>query len=222
MIEIKMAVFDMAGTTVNEYLMVYKTLHLVLENNGYSFDFNRVMHISAGKEKKAALREIFQDLDVSEEDLDRVYLEFSDRLNVLYGNLKVVEQEGASFIFNYLRTKGVKVVLNTGYDSKSAAKLLELLGWKIGVHIDDLITADMVLEGRPAPDMILLAMQRNQILDSRFVAKIGDTSYDILEGKAAGLEFNFGILTGAHQEEHFTEVGAYAILSHLNQLTDYI
>ncbi|WP_369021501.1 HAD family hydrolase, partial [Winogradskyella psychrotolerans] len=58
-----------------------------------------------------------------------------------------------------LRNKGVFVVLNTGYDRKTALSLLLKLGWETGKDIDGLVTADDVTNGRPQPDMIYKAME---------------------------------------------------------------
>ena len=54
-------------------------------------------------------------------------------------------------------------------------KILDILGWSAGREVDALITADDVTNGRPAPDMITLAMDKFGIEDSKQVLKAGDS-----------------------------------------------
>ncbi|MGH7555672.1 MAG: HAD family hydrolase, partial [Longimicrobiales bacterium] len=70
--------------------------------------------------------------------------------------------------------------------------------------MDAVICADDVAHGRPAPDMILLAMKRVGVDDPRVVAVVGDTSADLLSGGNAGAGFVIGVLTGAHDREELT------------------
>jgi len=51
--------------------------------------------------------------------------------------------------------------------------------------------------GRPAPYMIHRLMERHDIMNVKYVAKVGDTRNDMLEGKNAGCGINIGVLTGA-------------------------
>ena len=68
------------------------------------------------------------------------------------------EQPEATSTFAALRRRGIKVVLNTGYDRTTAEDLIARIGWTIGGNIDSLVTASDVTRNRPAPDMILKAM----------------------------------------------------------------
>jgi len=49
--KIKMVVFDMAGTTVNEDNMVYKTLRTAINEAGFDFTLDQVLEQGAGNEK---------------------------------------------------------------------------------------------------------------------------------------------------------------------------
>lgn len=52
---IQLVVFDMAGTTVNEQNVVYKTVHQAIEHAGYPVSLDTVLLIAAGKEKFEAV-----------------------------------------------------------------------------------------------------------------------------------------------------------------------
>ncbi|MBC7424794.1 MAG: HAD family hydrolase, partial [Ferruginibacter sp.] len=55
---IKMVVFDMAGTTVNEDNVVYKTLRKAINEAGFNFTLGQVLEQGAGKEKLQAIKSI--------------------------------------------------------------------------------------------------------------------------------------------------------------------
>ncbi len=52
---VKMVVFDMAGTTVNENNVVYKTLHNAINEAGFPVSLQEVLAEGAGKEKLQAV-----------------------------------------------------------------------------------------------------------------------------------------------------------------------
>ncbi|MDN5216007.1 HAD-IA family hydrolase [Fulvivirgaceae bacterium BMA12] len=98
----------------------------------------------------------------------------------------------------FLKEKDIKIALNTGYNAKIAHLLLDKMNWKQGVHYDTLITADDVSNGRPYPDMILMAMDKLKIDDTSKVLKAGDSIIDIEEGKNAQCGITVAVTTGAH------------------------
>ncbi len=55
--------------------------------------------------------------------------------------------------------------------------------------------------GRPAPDLILLAMKMTSVLDPDRVANVGDTTLDLESAARAGVRWNIGVLSGAHRRE---------------------
>ena len=70
--------------------------------------------------------------------------------------------------------------------------------------IDDYVSSDDVLNGRPYPDMIRLLMKRNEITNPNEVIKFGDTKNDILEGNNAKCFLSVGVLTGAGDENELS------------------
>ncbi|HQS24887.1 MAG: hypothetical protein B7Y11_07550 [Sphingobacteriia bacterium 24-36-13] len=218
--KISMVVFDMAGTTINENNIVYKLLHQVLIDDGYDCSLDLVLAIGAGKEKKAALKDILIELGVFAPDniAERLHQIFNDKLANIYTTAPIVSMDGAEELFAQLKLMEIKVVLNTGYDSKTAHFLLQKLHWEIGNHIDGLITASDVLHGRPSPDMIFLAMQQLHITDANLVVKIGDSIVDIEEGKNANCGLTIGITTGAQDEQMLQMANPDYIIHHLQDI----
>jgi phosphonatase-like hydrolase len=219
---LKMIVFDMAGTTVDEQNVVYKTLHRAIREAGFELSLDDVLRQGAGKEKMQAIVDILQDKHLEKSELQVIYNKFLLLLDEAYQHLEVVPQPGAVEIFYYLKAQNIKVVLNTGYNQQTADQLLAKLNWKVGVEIDAIITASQVRANRPQPDMILLAMEQMGITNCDVVAKVGDSIIDIEEGKNAGCALSIGITTGAHSFEQLQTAMPNFIIDNLLQLKDLV
>lgn len=216
---IKLVVFDMAGTTVDEQNVVYKTVHQALLRAGMSVDLETVLLHAAGKEKFQAIKDVIEaENAASQINALAVFQDFEQLLDEAYANLQPAAMPGAEMVFALLRARGIHVVLNTGYKNSVANGLLQKLGWEEGLHVDLLITADDVERGRPYPDMILLAMAKFEITDAAEVAKVGDSKVDIEEGKSAGCGIYAGITTGAQTAEQLAEAAPTHILNALEEI----
>jgi FAD dependent oxidoreductase TIGR03364/phosphonatase-like hydrolase len=222
--KIELVVFDMAGTTVDEDNIVYKTLHRAILNQGVTTDLNTVLLHGAGKEKLQAARDVIEAvLGQPNEGLAlAAFSQFQVMLDQAYATEPIREQPHASQVFEFLKTKCIKVALNTGYSRQVTNFLIARLGWSDSPLIDAVVCADDVQRGRPHPDMIELAMQRCGVTDPKKVAKIGDSGIDIDEGKNAGCGLTFGITTGAQLREQLLLATPNAILSSLAELQDWI
>ena len=76
--------------------------------------------------------------------------------------------------------------------------------------------------GRPAPDMIQLAMNTTGVASPAAVAKVGDSQIDIEEGQHADCGMTFGITTGAQTEEQLRAANPTAIIHSLKELVSAI
>jgi len=221
---VKMVVFDMAGTTVNEDNVVYKTLQEAVKKAGFEVSLERVLAYGAGKEKLQAIKDVLTSMSVTEVDTKSVeiFSRFREMLKTAYENLDVRTFEGTENLFDYLHKKGIKVVLNTGYDRKTATNLLSKLQWTQGQEFDLLVTADDVVNGRPHPDMIFHAMEKLAVTDASEVIKIGDSAIDIEEGKAAGCYLTLGVTTGAQTFEQLKKANPNYIINSLTYLEELV
>lgn len=215
-----MVVFDMAGTTVNEDNLVYKTLRDAISDAGFNFSLHQVMAHGAGKEKKQAIRAILKTYGNKQDEhlINRIYEHFIEQLTAAYATKDILPQNNAEATFKALKQRNILAVLNTGYDRSTAQSILDKLGWQEGVQIDGLVTASDVSKNRPDPDMIHFAMQRFHILNSDEVAKIGDSTVDIEEGRNAGCGLSIGITTGAHTTEQLKTANPDKIIDDLMEL----
>lgn len=218
MTTIKMVVFDMAGTTVNEHNVVYKTLCKAIHTNGVAVDLETVLEHGAGKEKFQAIQDILRVLDATEVDAEVIFEDFKVQLEEAYEQLEVTPVDGIEAVLEELKDRGIKVVLNTGYNSEVANDLLEKLSWEEGKHYDALVTADDVVKGRPHPDMILKAMDMLEVKNPQNVLKAGDSIIDIEEGKNANCGVTVGVLSGAQTRAQLETVNPDHILDSLASL----
>jgi phosphonatase-like hydrolase len=219
-----MVVFDVAGTTVNENNVVYKTLQKSINENGFNFSLDQVMEQGAGREKLQAVRTILNAFAYIEDNelADEIYHHFIISLREAYKNLDVLPQPGAVDLFRILKQENILVVLNTGYSRETAQYLIEKLGWQKGIEFDELITASDVNANRPYPDMIWLAMEKFGIENADEVIKVGDSVIDIEEGRNAGCQLTIGITTGAHNFKQLQTANPDYIINNLLELLPII
>jgi len=217
---IKMVVFDMAGTTVNENMVVYKTLQKAINEAGFNFTMEQVLAEGAGKEKVDAIKSILRVYAQKQDDklTDDIYQNFIVLLENAYDTEEILPQDDAEELFKALKARNILVVLNTGYNEKTARSLVAKLGWEKGKDFDGLVTATDVKQNRPGPDMIWLAMKQFGIGNAHDVAKVGDTIIDIEEGANAGCGLNIGITTGAHTLQQLESPKPDYIINNLLEL----
>jgi phosphonatase-like hydrolase len=217
---IRMVVFDMAGTTVNEDNVVYKTLQIAINEKGFNFSLDEVLLEGAGKEKLQAIKSILSVYAEKEDDelSEKMYTRFIELLAAAYDTLEILPQNNALELFQALKQKNILVVLNTGYNAETAQSLITKLGWQKGIQYDSLVTATDVEKNRPNPDMIWLAMKQLGISNAAEVAKVGDSIIDIEEGKNAGCSLSIGITTGAHTFEQLQSAKPDYIINNLLEL----
>lgn len=194
---IELLVLDMAGTTINEDNVVYKTLTAAVNNHGYQVTLDKVLSSCAGMEKLQAITSLLKEINGNEADAPAIFRNFSEQLKDAYQNLDVKPINGTENFLLKMKSMDKKVVLNTGYTSEIAQQLLDKLQWKESIHFDALITADDVSESRPSPEMINLAMKKFNISEPGKVLKAGDSVVDIEEGKNAGCGLTIAVLSGA-------------------------
>lgn len=221
---IRMIVFDMAGTTINEDNLVYKTVRRALETYDCPVDLPTVLSVAAGKEKREAIKDVFFEVKgqlPESQLLDQIHHYFKEQLILAYDREELKLFDGLAEVLATLNDKGIIRVFNTGYTQEIAQKILTKVGIIVGKDIEDLITADMVPNSRPAPDMIALALSKWSCRAEE-VLKVGDSKIDIEEGKNAGVRYAIGITTGAQSREELMEAQPDAVIDHIDGVLKYI
>ncbi|UEA49746.1 phosphonatase-like hydrolase [Mycobacteroides abscessus] len=197
-IPIRLAVLDMAGTTVADGGLVLQAFETAataggIEQAGPERDRARQYVIETMGQSKIA---VFRYLLGDEDKAQHANRTFEDAYDALISDGRVTPIDGAAQAISRLRDAGVKVALTTGFSASTKEKLLAALAW---TDIADLTLAPSeAWRGRPFPDLILTSLLRLEVNDVREVAVLGDTASDILAGRRAGAQIVAGTLTGAH------------------------
>lgn len=201
---IQLVVFDMAGTTIddsgNKVLTALVEAARIHDLPGTSDELNELMGMNK-REVFTLLAEQLLDRDSEQVSqlAEAALATFVERMRAAYSQgVKAIP--GTEETFAFLRERGVKIALDTGFDSVIGGLILEQLGWLDGV-IDCAIFSSDVSRGRPAPYMIFCAMEQLDVQDVRQVMKIGDSPADLDEGMNAGCGEVIGVLSGAHTAE---------------------
>jgi phosphonatase-like hydrolase len=220
--KIELVVFDLAGTTVQDNRDVHRILQFALRKHGVTIsleDANSVMGIPKPIAIKQLLALCDADGENSEARIQRIHDDFVSTMIAFYQyDPSVREKSGASELFRKLKERKLKIVVDTGFDRAITAPLLERMGWEAQGLIDGSVTSDEVKRGRPYPDLVFRAMEVAGVYDANKVAKVGDTPFDLLEGKSAGCQFVIGITSGAFTREELQKEFHTHLIDDLSEL----
>ena len=203
----ELVIFDMAGTTVEDRGQVPTAFAETLAANDITITADDIARVRGASKRQAirsllppSLREDAAARQAFDAEADRIYAEFGDKLSNSYRKGGVRPVAGAELVIRELRARGIKVALTTGFDHNIVTLLLSTLGWMHDT-VDAVVCGDDVSNGRPAPDMILLAMKLTGVENPASVANVGDTTSDLESAARAGVRWNVGVLSGAHARE---------------------
>jgi phosphonatase-like hydrolase len=199
----ELVVLDMAGTTIDEGLQVYRVLGETATAHGGApteADIAR-WHGSAKHEALRALLTPDGGTPPSEDVLQGVVADFRARLANAYTERPARPLPGVPEALAELRAAGIRIALSTGFDREIANLLLTSLGWEGNSVADTVVCGTEVPMGRPAPFMIFRAMEELVVTDVARVLVAGDTPRDLESGTNAGAGFVVGVLSGASDEK---------------------
>lgn len=203
----ELVVLDMAGTTIDEGLQVYRILAETAVANGGSpseADIAR-WHGSAKHEALRALLTPSDGTPPSDDVLQAVVADFRVRLAAAYAERPPRPLPGVPEALADLRAARIQIALTTGFDREIADSLLTALGWDKSV-VDTVVCGSEVPAGRPAPFMIFRAMEQLGVTDVARVLVAGDTPRDLQAGTNSGAALVVGVLSGASDA---CELGAH-------------
>lgn len=202
--EIKLVIFDIAGTVIEDAGQVPTAFTATLGNYGIEVTGDSIREVRGASKREVIRRFVERRFGESNADItaltEEIYNSFRSTLSGLYKKDGVREIAGATETFTWLRHRGIRVALNTGFDRVITELLLESMHWGRDL-INAVVCGDDVRQGRPAPDLIFRAMEMCAITSIDQVANVGDTVLDLRAGQNAGVRFNVGVLSGAHTKE---------------------
>ncbi|MBZ5681184.1 MAG: HAD hydrolase-like protein [Acidobacteriia bacterium] len=198
---IRLVVFDIAGTIIEDRGEVLAAFSLALQKSGIPFTEDELKEWK-GASKREVIRHFVEHQigpgPAQTEKIEATYDCFRTELQDLYAE-RIVPIKGAASTFSWCRQHDIQIAATTGFYREVSELILEKTGWR------DLFTANIsssdVRQGRPAPFMIFRAMEATGVQDVRQVINVGDTPLDLQAGTNAGVRGVVGVLTGTHGEE---------------------
>lgn len=194
--QIDLVVFDMAGTTVEDGGQVPAAFSAALRECDIALSEADLANVRGASKREAIAALVARHAPAAWQGrADEVYTSFVHHLAREFA-AGVRPIPGAAETFAFLHARGIKVALTTGFDRDVGGMLLDALGWR--ALADAFVCGDDVERGRPAPYLIFAAMQATGVDCVHRVAAVGDTALDLQAGYNAGVQLNFGVLSGAH------------------------
>ena len=218
--DIKLVIFDIAGTILQEHGEVVRAFSFALKQHGIPFTEGELKHWK-GAAKREVIRHFVQSHNPglnTEHLVEVTYQTFRAELELSYkNNLQPID--GAAEAFAWCRERRIQLATTTGFYRDLSTLILTTLGWS---HLfQAAVSSSDVRQGRPAPFMIFHAMEMTGVLDVREVIVIGDTPLDLQAGNNAGVRGVVGVLTGEHDRNslrsypHTHIIDSVADLPHL-------
>ena len=219
---INILVCDMAGTIIKENNIIYKAMANSLKIVGYPATkeqqkkwhglekkqvfYNHIKNHYGNDVRPITIMPIADKAeDILKKELEKEYFEKN--------KISLIDDDVLN-LFDNLRINGIKIALNTGYSRQMQHNIIK--HFDLVNYVDDFISSEEVRHGRPFPYMIHRIMERNDILNVKNVAKIGDTLNDMKEGRNAGCGLNIGVLSGKEDKKTLLKCGDVVI----NKITD--
>lgn len=224
---IKLVVFDIAGTTVKDHGEIAIAFKTAMKEKGYEVPVEKINPLM-GYKKPEAIKMMLDEYEadaakVTDDYINDIHERFIELMVEYYKTTDQLQAlPHAEDVFAYLKQRGIKIGLDTGFSNHITDVIIERLGWLKNGIIDYVVSSNQVAAGRPQPFMIEKMMQAAGIDDSKQVVKLGDTEVDINEGKNAGCLYSIAVTTGAFTKEALIPYKPDFIIGDLNELVEIL
>jgi len=200
MSRIRLVVFDIAGTIIEDRGEIVRAFANALTESGIPFAEEELENWK-GASKREVIRHFVKQAQPQgdpEGKVESAYQRFRGELENCYRE-KVVPIPGAVETFRWCHDRGILLATTTGFYREISDLILNQTGWRNFIAVN--VSSSDVPKGRPAPYMIFRAMEATGVENVREVVNIGDTPLDLQSGTNAGVAGVIGVLTGAHTRE---------------------
>lgn len=184
--KLQAVIFDKDGVLIDTELVYMRAVNETLQHFGSSLKYteeHRRRH--AGKSSMVTLNLIRREFGV-ETELDELVNYYRCVYRGLFEKEGIPVPRGVRELIADLKREGIKVAVGTGGSGENVMFTLKTAG--LGAEFDAIVTADDVVNGKPGPDIFLLAAQRLQVSPNSCVV-IGDSHNDRIAAKKAGMKF---------------------------------
>ena len=219
---LEMAAFDVAGTTVKDDGIVIEAFKVAFEMTQPDLwpekgaEWTQYAIDTMGQSKI----EVFSALLGDREKAIQANIAFEEAYVNEIAEQGISEIPGSLELFASLRERGIPVALTTGFSRSTLNVILIELGWHDVVDLT--VTPDEAGRGRPHPDMLLHAARKLNAPSPEFSLVVGDTASDMKSAVAYGSKNIFGVLSGAHSKEILVDAGATSIVNSILDITSLL
>ncbi len=179
---LKAVLFDMDGTIIDSDLMVVEIWRDLYKKYkpGYKPHLADILSFS-GPPLDVSFKKAFPSLDPNE-----VLSFYRQRVKQYYDDL-VISFDGMRETLEELKRRGYKLGVVTNKAKDFALYSLELC--LLDGLFDVTIGGDDVMKNKPDPEGIYKALSALKVMNKKEAVYIGDTEYDLLAAKNAGISF---------------------------------
>ena len=217
---IRLVVFDIAGTIVQDRGEVMDAFAFALREHGIAFADDELQEWKGASKREVIQHFVTRQSEANSDKVEQVYSEFRKRLEQHYRENGVIPIAGAADTFAWLSERNIQIATTSGFYREIAAVILETANWRDRFAAN--ISSSDVAMGRPAPFMIFRAMEATGVCNVREVMNVGDTPLDLQAGNNAGVRDVIGVLTGRHRKERLQREPHTALLPSVAQLPEWI
>jgi HAD superfamily hydrolase (TIGR01549 family) len=212
---IKAAIFDVDGTLVDSNLLHVEAWREAFSHYGKELSADEV-HAQIGKGGDQ-LMPVF----LSQHELERIGGELEKLRGEIFTRDYLPSTEPfpkVRELFERLESAGVQIALATSAKEQELASHIEKLG--VGDLVDATTNADDVERSKPSPEIFEAALARLESVRPEEAIVIGDTPYDAIAARRAGVR-TIGLLSGGFPEEALREAGVVAIYRDIADLLEH-
>jgi phosphoglycolate phosphatase len=219
---LEMAAFDVAGTTVQDDGIVIEAFKVAFETTqpdlwlSKGAEWTQYAIETMGQSKI----EVFTALLGDAEKAYQANLAFEEAYVNEIAEQGIAPIVGSLELFAALREKGIPVVLTTGFSRSTLNVLLTELNWFDLVDLT--VTPEEAGRGRPHPDMLQFAAEKVNAPTPAFSLVVGDTESDMKSAVAFGSKNIFGVLSGAHNKEQLINGGATSVVNSVADISSFL
>ncbi len=221
MSRIRLVVFDIAGTIIEDHGEVIRAFTKALMENGIPFVEDELKRWK-GASKREVIRHFVKQADLKgdiDPKVESSYRRFRSELEGFYSE-KLEPIAGAVETFRWCKDHDILLATTTGFYREISDLILRQMGWRDFFAAN--ISSSDVRQGRPAPYMIFHAMEATGAQNVKEVVNVGDTPFDLQSGWNAGTAGVVGVLTGEHDRESLQGHPYTHIINSIADLPDLI
>ena len=217
---IDLVIIDLAGTTIRDDAQISRALEQALSGQGVDVTARQIADLRGTSKREAIARLLPVDAEHAGR-CDRAFATFRRHLLTAFAERPAELIPGARYTLEYLRTKGMRLALTTGLPRDITDAILRQTDWPSNTW-DAVVCGDDVSAGRPAPYLIFKAMESAGVSDVHRVVNVGDSANDLRSAFKAGVRWNVGVLSGAHDRQTLAAAPHTELLDSIADLPHFV